>query len=272
MEWFYSLPIYAQLPIIITIIFSIIIISVYGGIKIQKSKDDISINIGGGKTESKDKNKERNKEVINNVKIRKCEDCVMILRDHFLKVERTIRSLEEAKFSKPLNYIEQKLEEFSSLLIEDYLNEINKQATDTDKSTGETIKQLRLFEAHLEDACGRIKMEIRRALRENGFCKLSSKELNCYINSEIIRIIDIIPHHIRSVYPSNSSCMIIDMNEVLGLYNNRKDDLASIIQDFFVTTTDMINQIDKERKVLEEESNKWCYNFITNKESLLTSI
>lgn len=257
MNWFYSMPVPVQVVIIIIVILSVIIISIYGGINIQKNKDNISIAIGGDKKKEKKDNRDSNNKIE-----RKCEDCFMIIREHLIKVERTIRSLEESKISKAMNYIDQNLEEYTSILISDYLNYMNRKATDKEKETGETIKELRLYEAHIRDGCSRIKKEIRRALLENGFMKLTIRELNCYINSEINRIIEIIPHHIRSVYPSSSSCMIIDMDEVLKLIKKREEDLIKVIEDFFMTVTDMIKEINKEIEEIEERSNKWCYSFI----------
>lgn len=263
MEWFNALPAHFQLAIIIIVIFSTVIISIYGGIRIQKSKSDLSINIGG------EKNKEEVRKDIITKKVRKCEDCFMILRDYLLKIDRRIRSLEEAKFYKPLNYLDQKLDELTMMLVNDYLNVINEQATNEEKSSGETIKQLRLFEAHIKDACGRIKTEIRRALRENGFAKLQPKDFICYVNSEINVILNIIFHHIRSVYPSNSSCMIIDINEVLSLIEQRQGEIGKIIEEFFSYTVDMINQLEQDIQKLEKESIEWCKNFISKEDITL---
>lgn len=265
MEWFSSLPVHFQLAIIILIIFSTVIISIYGGVKIQKNKNDLSINIGG------EKNKDFIKGDTEQKRIRKCEDCYMILRDYLLKIDRRIKSLEDAKFYKPLNYLDQKLDELTMMLVNDYLDVINEQATNEEKSSGETIKQLRLFEAHIKDACGRIKTEVRRALRENGFAKLQSKDFICYVNSEITVILNTIFHHIRSVYPSNSSCMIIDINEVLSLIEQRQGNIAKIVEEFFSYTVDMINQLEQDIQKLEKESIEWCKNFISREDMALVS-
>ena len=247
MKWFETLPWQWQIVLVILLIISIVIISIYGKFVFQRDKTQIGI--GGDKKSGSNNHKHP------------CSECYMILRKQILETERKIKIVESSRMDRQMNFLDQKMEELQTDLLDNYSDTMHKNRSINIASGLETI-QFRLFEGLLIDAFGLVKKEIRRALRENGYTIMQASEYITYTKNEARTIMNMIYNHLRRLYPPLESNMIVGINEVLGMVENNHQILEDLMTEFFNNAREINQQVDVEVSRLDKECDTLCSQFI----------
>jgi len=254
MGWFDNLP--WQWQVILTILFclSVIIVSIFGRFFIIRDK--LKIGIGGG-----DKKDSKNPKSTDENKKHSCGECYMIIRNQIIETERKIKSVESSRMDKAMNFLDQKLDEFQTDLMDTYSELIHKNRASNLVPGAETI-QFRLYEGLLNDAVGQVKKEIRRALRENGYTLMQASELLSYVKNETRTVLNMIYNHIRKLYPPIESNMIVPINDVLGDIEAANSALEGMMMAFFSNAKEVNIQVDSEIRRLDKECDAICSEFV----------
>lgn len=243
-SWFLTLPLLWQLVISFVTIASVVVISIFGRLAVKKGKFTVGLGrdtIGHGEDgkNSSEKIKHSKK-----AKDRSCDDCYTITRHKYLQADRKIKALDESRMQKIYAQMDQKLEYFQLSMIEQYSQRLNPNVINN------TNQDDCIYEAKLNEALNRVRYELKRALREDGFDKCKD-DYNVYVKNEAQSVKTIIYNHLRSVYPRFG--MIISKELVLQDVENSYKQIESKMFEFFdfakevtIQITDEINKIDKE--------------------------
>lgn len=127
--------------------------------------------------------------------------------------------------------------------------------------------QYRMFWGLSNDAINiKMKDELRRSFKENGFHELVGNDFNQYVKNQSKNLISIVRNHIINLYPSNSKGrgIIVSMEEILEEINKKEpffEDLFFEVyteaKKFMIQDNNSLNEIDKK---FEEEINEFSKN------------
>lgn len=250
-SWFIALPLLWQLVIAFVIIISTVIVSIFGRLAVQKGKFTVGIGKDSSNTASvvppaESKNNKK-------MKLRSCDDCYTITRHKYLQADRKIKALEESRMQKIYAQMDQKLEYFQLSMIEQYSQRLNLSVVNN------TNQDDCIYEAKLNEALNRVRYELKRALREDGFDQCVD-DYSTYVKNEAQSVKTIIYNHLRSVYPKFG--MILSKEVVLQDVENSYKQIESKMFEFFDFAKEVTIQITKEIDKIDNECDSDCRSII----------
>jgi hypothetical protein len=96
-------------------------------------------------------------------------------------------------------------------------------------SSSDTL-QYRMFWGLISDAFNiKVKDEIRRSFKENGFHDSSGNDFSIYVKNQSNVLVSILKDHIMNLYPPNSSKMVVNLDEILDYIDKNE----SVMEDRF---------------------------------------
>jgi len=195
--------------------------------------------------------------ILNNMKQRKrrCIDCVGIIMSKREKMEIELSEytkkqaiIENSLLKKQMNFAEQKLSEIETMFLDFYNSKIFNSVADNKTQT----TQYRMFWGLIRDALYiRMKDEIRRSFKENGFYHKSGSEFQIYVREQHKNIFGILKQHVINLYPSNIEDLVVNMNEIVKFIVSKKDRLEDIAFEIYTSAKEIKKKIEEDIKELE---------------------
>lgn len=153
-------------------------------------------------------------------KKRSCNDCVSIVvsksKQTDLKLKNILQKIElieRTTLKKQMNFVEVKLDDLENKYVDFYNDKLATSAIKSMNTKGETV-QYRMFWGLMKEVIHiRIKDELRRCCKENGFNELSGIMFSGYVKDKTKQVINMIRQHIINFYPAHD--MIVGMQELL---------------------------------------------------------
>lgn len=123
--------------------------------------------------------------------------------------------------------------------------------------------QYRMFWGLTNDAINiRMKDEIRRSFKENGFHELGGNQFSQYVKNQSKNLIGILKNHIINLYPPNTKKIIVSMDEILEYIDIKESSFEDFFFEIYTEAKkckrqdeEAIQEIDKK---FEEEINNFA--------------
>lgn len=229
--------------------------SIFGKLAVKKGK--FTIGLGKDSPSSTDNKTETETDKVKQdkkVKDRSCDDCYTITRHKYLQADRKIKALEESRMQKIYAQMDQKLEYFQLSMIEQYSQRLNLSSVNNTNNQDDCI-----YEAKLNEALNRVRYELKRALREDGFDNCV-EDYSTYVKNEAQSVKTIIYNHLRSVYPKFG--MILSKEVVLQDVENAYKQIELKMFEFFDFAKEVTIQITAEIDEIDEDCDSACRSII----------
>jgi hypothetical protein len=225
-------PLFSYSLLVLTII-ALVIIALRGKLFVQWGKDKV---IGVGKGDKKEKEtKESNKEdkdsigtVTETYIIPSCSDCILLVLGMREKAQMAMDKVENHILKDQMNFCEQKLAELTSIILNEFTKVLDKKEVPVNESL-----RYEIFRSLLFEITDRIKSEIRRSFKENGFYEYVDGEFSNYINNRCDYIETISEQHYGNRYLAYSSVLPSDL--ISKIFYENKDRIASIVREVYTT-------------------------------------
>lgn len=190
-------------------------------------------------------------------KHRSCNDCVSIVsskaKQTDLKLKNILQKIEyvnKTTLKKQMNFSEVKLDELENKFIDFYNDRLATSSIKSQDTIGETV-QYRMFWGLLKEVVQiRVKDEIRRCCKENGFNELSGQLFSNYVKDKNKQVVNMIRQHIINFYPSHN--MNITMHELLLHIETIEPKIEDLMFDIFNEVKKIHNNDIEEIKQLNE--------------------
>lgn len=247
-EYVFSLPPYVFLILVSLIIIALVIIALRG--KIKAKFGNKTIDIGG--TDEDDSSITPPPTTAITQK-RTCGDCVLLLMGQREKFEFKIRKETNKIMKTQMTFVEQKLIEIQTTLLDDMTEMIDKESID------ESV-QYKLLYGLLKDGLHKIKDEIRRSFKDNGFCEISVSEFSSYLKDRVQIIISMLIQYIRNMYPDRGG--VLEASKIIEAIEKRNSFLSRLINDLYMYAREVRLETDKKVKEIQEQFAKWVDDFI----------
>jgi hypothetical protein len=264
--WEYLIKIHPLLPysLILGVIIAIVIISLKGKLMIKWGKNAIGI---GNASDSADKTPVTTtgssspplplQGVAYFEKKRSCSDCLSIIENEKDKYNFNKKMREDKILNYRMNYTEEKLLEFEN----DVTSAFEKRL---DKSPGERESYLeiesKMFYGLFKDVLSKVKKEIRRSCKENGFCELSDLEFSNFINDKSKIVMSILIRELKNIYPAYGT--IVPIEFIVEDIESKFESIHDYIKDIFVYAKQVIEENEKDMKEMEDRYREWASNFV----------
>lgn len=191
-------------------------------------------------------------------KKRSCNDCVSIVvsksKQTDLKLKnilQKIESIERTTLKKQMNFVEVKLDDLENKYVDFYNDKLATSAMKSMNTKGETV-QYRMFWGLMKEIIHiRIKDELRRCCKENGFSEISGVMFSGYVKDKTKQIVNMIRQHIINFYPAHD--MIVGMQELLEHTERIDPKIEDLMFDVFNEAKSIHNHdIDEIEKLNKE--------------------
>lgn len=242
-EYIFSLHPVVFITIVIIALIAIVIIMLKG--KIKAKFGDKIIDIGGDDPEPPPTASIKQK--------RSCGDCVLLLMGEREKFEFKIRKETNKIMKNQMTFVEQKLIEIQTALLDDITCIINKDTID------ESV-QYKLIYGLLKDSLHNIKDEIRRSFKDNGFCDLGVSEFSSYLKDRTQILNSMLVQYIRNMYPDRGG--VLEASKIINVIEQRKNFLSGLVNDLYMYAREVKLETDKKVNILQEQFIKWVDKFI----------
>jgi len=126
--------------------------------------------------------------------------------------------------------------------------------------------QYRMFWGLSNDAVNvRMKDEIRRSFKENGFCEFSDSDFSQYVKNQSRNLLGVLKNHIINLYPSSNRSLKVSMEDILDQIDENERDFISIFFDIYMEAK-KCKKYEKEKcEEIDQKFTKEIENFIINK-------
>lgn len=257
------LPAWYYLISFVVFLLALVLVALKGKVLIKWGKQQIGI---GGNSEDKDKKSNSSvippighppeTTMVNPVK-RSCGDCILILMGEREKYELNMRMMSNKTLKNQMNYAEQRL-----LDIQNILDKCFDARYDSIEKPGSYEVQYKLYYGLVSTALIKIKDEIRRSFKENGFFELSDKDFTEYVRGKLRSLIQMLNRNLKTVYPSTKDGLTISIEDILAGIEIHMQELNDIMFDVYVRGKEIVIETENEIKDLENRFSKWVDNFI----------
>lgn len=137
-------------------------------------------------------------------------------------------------------------------------------------SRGEKTKtlQYRMFWGLTNDAINiRIKDELRRSFKENGFHELEGNDFSIYVKNQSKNLISILRNHIINLYPPNNKGkdIKISMEEILEEIDKRERDFDDLFEEIYNESKKFIIQYNESMEDIDKKFEEEITEFSKNK-------
>ena len=129
---------------------------------------------------------------------RSCGDCILYMSGLKEKYQAEIEYVKDNVLRAQMNYVEIQLKDSVFHLSKTFKTDINVLAPD--RPGRERVVQLSYYKETLKNALMRIKDEVRRSFKENGFCEISEIEFAQYVKMKFANIITIAREYMSENY------------------------------------------------------------------------
>lgn len=264
--WEYLSKLHPLLPysLIILAIIAIVIISLKGKLMIKWGKNVIGI---GNPSDPSDKAPTSTGSGTPTIptpqgtvyleKKRSCSDCLRIIESEKDKYNFNKKMREDKILNYRMNYTEEKLLEFEN----DVTSAFEKRL---DKSPGEKESYLeiesKMFYGLFKDVLYKVKKEIRRSCKENGFCELSDLEFSNFINDKSKIVMSILIRELKNIYPAYGTLVPIEF--IVEDIESKFESIHEYIEDIFVYAKQVIEENEKDMKEMEDKYREWASSFV----------
>lgn len=193
-------------------------------------------------------------------KKRSCSDCLHIITSEYEKYNFNKKIRADKVLTYRMNYTEEKLLEIENEIIALFDKRIDRRSNQKEKGLAVESK---MFYGLLREVLYKVKKEIRRSCKENGFCELSELEFTNFINDKVKIIMSIITRELKKIYPAYDTIIPIDtiISDIESVY----EDIHEYIKDIFVYAKQVIEENEKEAEEMRERFRKWLDCFIDEK-------
>ena len=254
-----------QYSLIIIAIIAIVIISLKGKLMIKWGKNVIGI---GNSQDSSDKSPTSTGTgsslpplppgTVYLEKKRSCPDCLHIINSEYDKYNFNRKMREDKILNYRMNYTEEKLMEIESDITNLFEKRIDKN-TDRDQSYIEI--ESKMFYGLFKEALYKVKKEIRRSCKENGFCEISELEFVNFIKDKAKIVSSILIRELRNIYPSFGT--IVSIDDIISDIESKSEEIHGYIEDIYVYAKQVIEDNEKEMKELDDKYKEWAKKFVS---------
>lgn len=251
-EYIFSIPTPIFVSVLVVSAIAIVIIAVRGHLALKFGNK--TIDIGGVHEEKKEDTDIPPSTVMITERKRSCGDCVLLLMTEREKLEFKIRQKTNKIMKTQMTFVEQKLIEIQAYTLDAITKTFNKSSQIDD------AVQYKLIYGLLKDALHKIKDEIRRSFKDNGFWDMEVSEFSSYLKDRTQVLYSMFIHYIRNMYPDKEG--LLSSNEIINIIESKNNFLANLINDMYMFSRDVKIQTDKEIKQVQQDFSEWIDKFI----------
>ena len=196
---------------------------------------------------------------------RTCGDCVLILFGIREKYEYEDRRLDTSLLRLQMKFAEQKIQEAIFFLSQSFSDDI-RILGEGEASEKKAIQSALYCEA-LKNGMLSVKDELRRSFKENGFASFSEGEFTHYVKGKTITMLTIIRSYLDRHYVDCDRTIVHlkERFEKMDKYHIQKFEGWAF--DVFINAKDIIDDIDKKKKINHENLKKEINEFVKNEQS-----
>lgn len=210
-------------------------------------------------------------------KKRSCIDCVSIVsskaKQTDLRLKNILQKIEyvnKTTLKKEMNFVEVKLDELENRFIDFYNDRLASSAIKSQDTLGETV-QYRMFWGLMKEVIHiRVKDELRRCCKENGFNALGGMLFSSYVKDKTKQVINMIRQHIINFYPSHN--MIVTMQELLLHIETIDPKIEDLMFEVFNEAKKIHNDDIAETKQLNENYENYLVQFDNEVNELIKEV
>lgn len=190
-------------------------------------------------------------------KKRSCQDCIEIVMSKRDKFDFNKKIREDKILTYRMNYTEEKLLELEN----DFLERFEKRI-DQFSNSGHSDKEIesKMFYGLFKEALYKVKREIRRSYKENGFCGIGEVDFINFIKDKTRVLISILIRNLRNIYPTQGT--LIDIDSIVADIESKYDTIHEYIKDIFTYAKQVIEENEKEMEEMKKEFKEWTKKFI----------
>jgi len=136
------------------------------------------------------------------------------------------------------------------------------------KMLGEKSETLyyRMFWGLSNDAVNiKMKDEIRRSFKENGFCELDEKDFLQYVKNQSKNLVAALRNHIINLYPPDNRGMLVSMEEILDQIDKDEAKYESFFLEIYMEAKKFKRQDDEEINEIDKRFEQEITDFAKNK-------
>lgn len=255
--WEYLSKLHPMLPYSMTLIaiIAIVIIALKGKLLIKWGKN--TIGLGGSDSDDTGKPIPTPPNTVFIEKKRSCSDCSQIMCNEYEKCELSKRERADKILNYRMNYSEEKLIEFETEVTQTF----EKRLAEESKGNSAAIIKIesKLFFGLFKDSLLKLKAEVRKSFRENGFCELTGVEFYDWVKNKTKVLTAILTQNLRSIYPSGT---IVSIDSIISDIESKNDVIFEYTHDIYRYAKKVIEDNEEEVKELENKFNTWRQDFI----------
>lgn len=254
--WEYLSKLHPLLPysLVVLAIIAVVIIAIKGRLIFKWGKNTLGI---GDTTEKPTPGTVNIPSNSTCAKKRSCSDCYHIITNEYEKY-LYIKDLRTDKLlNYRMNYTEEKLIELEDDITK--LFEDRMLVHKNEKKSNINIES-RMFFGLLKEALSVVKREIRRSLKENGFCELSDLEFSNYVTDKSKIVLSTLIKELRIIYPAYDTLVSIDT--IIIDIESKVSTIREYLNEIFVYSKQVIEDSEIEIKKSEEKFQLWAKDFI----------
>lgn len=190
-------------------------------------------------------------------KKRSCEDCLLIVNSEYEKYLDNKKVREDKILNYRMNYTEEKLVE-----LENDITTLFEKRLDKEPGEKETYLEIesKMFYGLFKEILSKVKQEIRRSCKENGFCELSELEFSNYINDKAKVLLSILIREFKNIYPAYGT--LVPVEYIIEDINSVADKFHKYVEDIFMYAKQVIEENEKEAKAMKAQYQEWASNFV----------
>ncbi len=254
-----KLPPFLLFIVIILLILSIVVISLWGKLTAKWGKNALGV---GDTKDGSPKVLEASKKKVSAVHKRSCGSCVLIMMGEREKYEMRMRKTQNRVLKDQMNFTEQKIIEIQSLFIDSYTENVShKRAEEKANGRDQENIEYKVFYGLLRDSLILVKDEVRRSFKENGFFVLSGNEYATYVKDKTKYLLSILTQNIRNLYPAYG--MFISTPDLIHDLESKLSKVEDIVFEVFTHAKETKGDADKSSKSLGAEFSDWIDLFIS---------
>lgn len=126
----------------------------------------------------------------------------------------------------------------------------------------------RMFWGLSNDAINiKMKDEIRRSFKENGFCELGETEFMLYVKNQSKNLIAALRNHIINLYPPDNRGMLVSMEEILERIDQDVAKYESFFLEIYMEAKKFKNQDEEEMNEIDKKFEQEINDFTKNKQT-----
>ena len=127
----------------------------------------------------------------------------------------------------------------------------------------------RMFWGLSNDAINiKMKDEIRRSFKENGFDELNEKDFAQYVKNQSTNLIDALKNHIINLYPPDNHGMLVTMEEILDYIDKYEAKYETFFWEIYMEAKKFTKQDKKSMEEIDRKFEQEITDFAKNKNTV----